>query len=94
MKHSYTPAERNSFLQNAIRLAANPSNLAHEVTFPPNYVDLIEHKPKAIISFGVRISPLLESVNITSNTQAWCVKQPELLLDLHSGKNLNLIHTY
>ena len=32
----------------AIRLAANPSNPAHEVTFPPNYVDLYEQKPKAI----------------------------------------------
>ena len=29
-------------LQYAIRLAANPSNPAHEVTFPPNYVDLYE----------------------------------------------------
>ena len=27
-------------LQYAIRIAANPSNPAHEVTFPPNYVDL------------------------------------------------------
>ena len=37
---------------------------AHEVTFPPNYVDLYEQKPKAIKSFGIRISPLLESANI------------------------------
>ena len=36
------------FLQYAIRLAANQSNLAHESTFPPNYVDLYEQKPKAI----------------------------------------------
>ena len=40
------------------QLAANPSNPAHEVTFPPNYVDLYEQKPKAIKSFGIRISPL------------------------------------
>ena len=45
-------------LQYAIRLAANPSNPVHEVTFPPNYVDLYEHKPKSIKSFGLRISPL------------------------------------
>ena len=51
-------------LQYTIRLAANPSNPAHEVTFPPNYVDLYEQKPKAIKSFGIRISPLLESANI------------------------------
>ena len=47
----------------AIRLAANPSNPAHEVTFPPNYVDLNEQNPKAIKSFGIRTSPLLESAN-------------------------------
>ena len=35
-------------LQYAIRLAANPSNPAHEVTFPPKYVDLYEQNPKAI----------------------------------------------
>ena len=74
---------------------ANPSNPAHEVTFPPNYVDLYEQKPKAIKSFGIRISPLLESANIkphniekhfTPNIPAWCMKPPEILFDLHSGK--------
>ena len=59
----YSRREKLS-LQYAIRLAANPSNPAHEVTFPPNYVDLYEQKPKAIKSFGIRISPLLESANI------------------------------
>ena len=53
----YTRTEKLS-LQYAIRLAANPSNPAHEVTFPPNNVDLYEQKPKT------RISPLLESANI------------------------------
>ena len=43
----YSRREKLS-LQYAIRLAANPSNPAHEVTFPPNYVDLYEQKPKAI----------------------------------------------
>ena len=56
-------------LQYAIRLAANPSNSAHEVTFPPNYVDLFEQKPKAIKSFGIRISPLLESTNIPQHIE-------------------------
>ena len=51
-------------LQYAIRLAANPSTPAHEVTFPPNYVGLYEQKPKAIKSFGISISPFLESANI------------------------------
>ena len=76
------------FLQYAIRLAANPSNPAHEVTFPPNYVNLYEQKPKAIKSFGIRISPLLESANIkpqniekhfTPNIPALCMKPPEIL---------------
>ena len=81
-------------LQYAIRLAASPSNPAHEVTFPPNYVDLYEQKPKAIKSFDIRISPLLESANIkpqniekhfTPNIPA-CMKQLEILFYLHSGK--------
>ena len=97
----YSRREKLS-LQYAIRLAANPSNPAHEVTFPPNYVNLYEQKPKAIKSFGIRISPLLESANIklqniekhfTPNIPAWCMKPPEILFDLHS-KNLNQIHTY
>ena len=76
---------------------------AHEVTFPTNYVDLYEQKPKTIKLFGIRISPLLESANIkpqniekhfTPTIPAWCMKPPEILFDLHSGKNLNQIHTY
>ena len=59
----YTRREKLS-LQYAIRLAANPSNPPHEVTFPPNYVELYEQKPKAITPFGIRVSPLLESANI------------------------------
>ena len=82
-------------MQYAVRLAANPSNPAHVVTFPPNYVNLYEQKPKAIKSFGIRISPLLESANIkpqniekhfTPNIPSWCMKPTEILFDLHSGK--------
>ena len=36
---SFYPRREKLSLQYAIRLAANP---AHEVTFPPNYVDLYE----------------------------------------------------
>ena len=39
----YSRREKLS-LQYALRLAANPSNPAHEVTFPPNYVNLYEKK--------------------------------------------------
>ena len=90
----YSRREKLS-LQYAIRLAANPSNPAHEVTVPPNYVNLYEQKPKAIKSFGIRISPLLESAIIkpqniekhfTPNIPAWCMKPPKILFDLHSGK--------
>ena len=56
----YSRREKLS-LQYAIRLAANPSNPTHKVTFPPNYVDFYEQKPKAIKSFGIRISPLPRS---------------------------------
>ena len=91
----YSRREKLS-LQYAIRLAANPSYPAHESTFPSNYMDLYEQKPKAIKSFGIRISPLLESANIkpqniekhfTPNIPAWCMKPPEKLFDLHSEKN-------
>ena len=90
----YTRREKLS-LPYAIRLAANMSNPAHEVTFPPNYVDLYEQKPKAFESFVIRISPLLESTQIkpqniekhfTPNIPAWYMKQPEMLFDLHFGK--------
>ena len=89
----YSRREKLS-LQYAIRLVANPSNPAYEVTYTPNYVYLYEQKPKAIESLGTRVSPLLESANIkpkivekhfTPNIPAWSVKQPEILFDLHSG---------
>ena len=51
-------------LQYALRLAANPSNPAYVVSFPPKHVDVYEHKPKAIKSFGIRILSLIESANI------------------------------
>ena len=90
----YSRREKLS-LQYAIRFAANPSNPAHEVTFPPNYVDLYEQKPEAINLFDIRISPLLESTKIkpqniekhfTPNIPAWWMKQPGIFFDLHSGK--------
>ena len=66
-----------------------------KVTFSPNQVDLYEQKPKAIKSFGIRISSLLEAANIkpknvekhfTPNIPAGCMKQPKILFHLHSGK--------
>ena len=43
----YSRREKPS-LQYAIRLAANPSNPAYEVLFPPKYADLYEQKPKTL----------------------------------------------
>ena len=92
---SLTTQREKLSLQYAIRLAENPSNPAHEVTFPPKYTDLYEIKPNYIKSFGVRILPLLESANInpknidinsTPNIPAWCMNKPKILFDLHSGK--------
>ena len=83
------------YLQYDIRLTAKQSNPAHEVTFPPNYVDLYEQKPKAIKSFEIRTSTLLDSANtkphstekhFTPNIPAYCVKQTEILFKLHSWK--------
>ena len=43
----YSRREKLS-MQYATRLPAYPSNPAHEITFPPIYVDLYEQKPIAI----------------------------------------------
>ena len=72
-------------LQYAIRLAANSSNPAFEVTFPPQFQEYYERKPNAIKSFGLRIAPLLESTNINiKNIQ-------NLFLIFHPGALLNQI---
>ena len=86
-------------LQYAIRIAANPSNPVHKVSFPPyiseEVVQLYESKPKAIRSFGLRVAPLLESANIqkdkieehfVSEIASWCIRKPEVNLNLHTGK--------
>ena len=47
---------------------------------------------KLLNRFGIRITQLLDSANIekhfTPNIPAWCMKPPEILFDLHSGKNI------
>ena len=50
--------KREHVVQYAIRLAANPSNPAFEVTFPPQFQEYYERKPNAIKSFGLHIAPL------------------------------------
>ena len=53
-------------LQYAVRLAANPSYPAFEVTFPPQFQEYYERKPNGIKSFYLRIAPNLESANINT----------------------------
>ena len=88
-------------LQYAIRLDANPSNPAFEVTFPPQLQEYYKKKPNVIKFFGLRVAPLLESTNIyTKNIQKhsfydipfWCITKPTILFDLHNSKNHFLIH--
>ena len=86
-------------LQYAIRLAANPSNPAYKITFPPHIsediVNLYENKPNVIKLFGLRIQPLLTSAKINPNTieehsvpeiPSWCIRKPPVVFSLHSGK--------
>ena len=76
--------EKLKSLQYAIRLAANPTNPAFEVTFPPPFQEYYERKPNAIKSFGLRIAPLLESANINTKTS-----KSTLFLIFHPGALLN-----
>ena len=55
MNHHYTHEEKKLSLQYAIRLAANPSNPAHEVTFPPNYDDLYEENSLALVMLTINL---------------------------------------
>ena len=64
--------------------AANPSNPAFEVTFPPQFQEYYERKPNAIKSFGLCIAPLLESSNINTKNI-----QNTLFLIFHPGALLN-----
>ena len=82
-------------LQYAIRLTANPSNPAFEVTFPPQFQEYYEREPNAIKSFGLREAPFLESTNINfkniqkhsfSDIPPWCITIPNFLFDLHNSK--------
>ena len=102
MSHPYGYTEKYCLfreilsLQYAIRLAANPSNPAFEVTFPPQFQEYYERKPNAIIkSCGFRIAPFLESANInTKNIQkhsfsgnpSWSITKLTILFDIHNSK--------
>ena len=85
----------NLSLQYAIRLAANPSNPAFEVTFPPELPEYYERKPNPIKSFSHHVARLLDYSSInTKNIQkhaipdipSWCITKPTILFDLHNNK--------
>ena len=93
-------------LQYAIRLAANPSNPAYKITFPPHIsediVNLYENKPNVIKSFGLRTQPLLTSAKINPNTieehsvpeiPSWCIRKPSVVFSLHSGNKSRFTQT-
>ena len=46
-------ATQRKIVSSVCRLAANPSNPAFEVTFPPQFQEYYERKPNAIKSFGL-----------------------------------------
>ena len=60
----YSRREKLS-LPYAIRFAANPSNPAHKVAFPPKFLLIhLKRNLNPLKSFGLRISPPLASANI------------------------------
>ena len=74
----------------AIRLAANPSYPAFEVTFPPQFAEHYERKPTAIKSVDLRVALLLDYSNIKpesiqersiSDIPAWRITKPTILFD-------------
>ena len=75
--------EKLSLQYDAIRLAANPSNPAFEVTFPPQFPEYYGRKPNAVKYFGLRIAPLLEYSNI--NTKKKKTFKNTLFLIFHPG---------
>ena len=82
-------------LQYAIKLRANPSNPAYEVTFHPRNGDFYERKPNAIHSFGFRIRGPLSEIcpDVTRvipctvpSSPPWKLCQPVVNLSLTKDK--------
>ena len=78
-----------------MKLKSNRSNPTYNTVFRPNYFTLFQHKPNAFPTFGIRISPTLNSAgikvrNIQSNSilniPPWTCKQPEVLFTLTTDK--------
>ena len=81
---SYWLRREKLCLQYAIRHAANPSNPAFEVTFPPQFPEYYERQPNAFKSFGLCEAPFLVSSNINTKTL-----KSTISLIFHPGALLN-----
>ena len=68
-------------LQYAITLAANPSDPAFEVKFPPQFQEYYERKPNAIKSFGFCIAPLLVLTLKPFKNTLFLIFHPDALLN-------------
>ena len=82
-------------LQFALKLKSNRPNPTYNTVFRPNYVAIFQNKPNAILTFGIRIAPALNSAgikvrNIQSNSilniPPWTIKQTEILFTLIKDK--------
>ena len=82
-------------LQYALKLSANPSNPAYNVTFKPKNTLLYERKPNAIPSFGIRIKEALNKVCPDENQiclyklsaiPPWRLCNPDVNLSLSQDK--------
>ena len=82
-------------LQYVVKLAANPSNPAHNCVFRPNYHQLYEAKRKAIKPLGIRIQPHLLASQIDieniapiviSEMPPWEIHRPQVFLHLTKHK--------
>ena len=82
-------------MQYALKLKSNPLNPTYETVFEPQYKTLFENKPNMIPSFGIRISPEFENLNLDLDNIAefkvpdvppWTFSQPRVLFSLHNDK--------
>ena len=80
-------------LQYALRVKSNPENPAFDPIFNPKYKTLFVNKPRAIPTFGLRLSTLLEDSNLNldnistfnNDTAPWSFSKPQVDLSLHKN---------
>ena len=94
MNNHYIQTERNSLCNMLLDLLLTHQILLMKFHSHQNMLIYIK-------SFGIRLSPLFESAKVkpqniekhfTSNIQAWCLKQVELIFDYYSEKKKSEIN--